>query len=100
MSGERWCSFRLELRSLITTLGGTLWVDNSGMGMWDGGIEDNHVVVAKLPRSQMANLRVCVIRLGVKYQQQAIAILVGVPELIVCSANHAIPISAGRDQRS
>lgn len=95
MSSECWDSFRQELTSLITTLGGTLWVDSSGIGSWDGGPEDNHVVIAGLPHSQVDNLRVSVISLGMKYRQEDIAVLAGTSELIACSANQALlaPVS-------
>lgn len=92
MSADRWDSFRIELASLIAKLGGFLWASNSGVGLWDGCTEDNHVVIADLPQSKVPNLRAGVIPLGIKYQQQAVAILTGTSELIHCSANQ--PISA------
>jgi len=97
MSTERWNSFRLELTSLITTLGGTLWVNNSGIGIWDGGIEENHVVIGGLPPSQMTHFRAYAIRLGMKYQQQAIAVLAGISDLVTCTADRALPVSGGPD---
>jgi len=50
MSDAKWDLFKRELTSLITKLGGIIWVRNSGVGLWDGVREDNYVVVLEGPR--------------------------------------------------
>jgi hypothetical protein len=84
MSDAKWDLFKRELTSLITKLGGIIWVRNSGVGLWDGVREDNYVVVSWLPSSQTGVLRELVSLLGSKYSQQAIAILVGDSEAVPC----------------
>jgi len=85
MSDAKWNLFRQELTSLITTLGGTIWVRNSGVGLWDGMREDNYVVVSWLPSSQTGVLRELASLLGKKYNQQTIAILTGDSEVVPCA---------------
>lgn len=87
MSDSKWDSFQRELTSLITTLGGTIWVRNSGVGLWEGVNEDNYVVLSWMPLSQTNVLRGLVSLLGSRYQQQAIAILVGNSETLPCVAD-------------
>lgn len=87
MRGEKWEAYRSSLR-LLAHRYGRIITRAQGVGVWKGRTEETYLIVFILPpvigqvARQVLTLRQDLAELARDYQQDSIALLVGVPEFV------------------
>jgi len=83
MHYTRWAQFQADLFYDVNVFAhGTVYAANLGRGQWDGNFEDNYVLTATVPDEHVDALRERLKLIRDDYQQEAIALLVGITELL------------------
>lgn len=83
MDGEAWQNFGDAIDALLARCGATVYVGAAeSRGEWEGIAEDSRTWIASVPDNTLADIRYVLRDLARDFRQDAIALTVGVTELI------------------